>query len=291
MTDFFGARAPATELPQCAGVGFKAQHVEAVFGDRNGVAWFEVHPENYMVAGGPRPALLERLRARFPLSLHGVGLSLGGGDPDSDHLRALRVLVDRYEPAQVSEHIAWSTHDGLYLADLLPTPMNAASLAGLIDAIGRTQDALGRTILIENPSSCLALPASDMDEVAFITEAARRSGCGLLLDVNNVHVSAANLGFDAAAYIDAVPGDLVGEIHLAGHSRDAGGEALLIDDHAGMVAEPVWRLYARLIARIGPRPTLIEWDNDIPDWPTLKAEAAYADRLADHVLETERQAS
>lgn len=269
-----------SELPETAGVGFKAEHAQDVFGGESSVGWFEVHPENYMVAGGPRLAMLEELCGRYPVSMHGVGLSLGGGEKLSErHLADLKRLVDRFNPAMVSEHIAWSSHEGLYMADLLPTPMTETSLDQLVGAIDRLQDYIGRRILIENPTSYLALPQNSIPELEFITEAARRSGCGLLIDVNNVYISAHNLGFDANRFMDAVPGDLVGEIHLAGHEHDANpADNVLIDTHSRPVADPVWALFDRLIARIGPRPTLIEWDNDVPSWDVLAREAARADQ-------------
>ena len=274
------------KLPDQAGVGFKAEHAQDVFDAAPAVGWFEVHPENYMVAGGPRLAMLEELCARYPVSMHGVGLSLGGGEPlNKNHLADLKRLVDRFNPAMVSEHIAWSAHEGLYMADLLPTPMTKASLAQLVDAINTVQDFIGRRILIETPPSYVPLPQNSIPELEFISEAAEQSGCGLLIDVNNVYISAHNLGFDANAFIDAVPADLVGEIHLAGHERDANPvDDVLIDTHSRPVADPVWDLFDRLIARIGRRPTLIEWDNDVPGWDVLAREAALADRhLADAV--------
>ncbi|MEQ8391875.1 MAG: DUF692 domain-containing protein [Thalassospira sp.] len=269
-----------TILPARAGVGFKADHANDIFGTAPSVGWFEIHPENYMVAGGPRLAMLEQLCGQYPVSMHGVGLSLGGGEPlNENHLADLKRLVDRFDPAMVSEHIAWSSHEGLYMADLLPTPMTKTSLDQLIAAISRVQDYIGRRILIENPTSYMALPQNSIPELDFITEAARRSGCGLLMDVNNVYISAHNLGFDAKEFIDAVPADLVGEIHLAGHERDANqNDDVLIDTHSRPVADPVWALFDRLIGRIGPRPTLIEWDNDVPSWPVLYQEAILADR-------------
>ena len=272
-----------TQLPARAGVGFKAEHGKDIFGTAPAVGWFEVHPENYMVAGGPRLAMLEELRAHYPVSMHGVGLSLGGGEKLSEnHLADLKRLVDRFDPAMVSEHIAWSSHDGLYMADLLPTPMTKTSLDQLVQAIETVQEYIGRRILIENPTSYLPLPQNSIPELDFITEAARRSGCGLLIDVNNVYISAHNLGFDAKAFIDAVPGDLVGEIHLAGHEQDANpDDDVLIDTHSRPVADPVWALFDQLITRIGPRPTLIEWDNDVPGWDVLAAEAALADQYLD----------
>ncbi|WP_277278160.1 DUF692 domain-containing protein, partial [Thalassospira lucentensis] len=187
-------------------------------------------------------------------------------------------LVDRFNPAMVSEHIAWSSHEGLYMADLLPTPMTKTSLDQLVAAIDTVQSHIGRRILIENPTSYLPLPQNSISELDFITEAARRSGCGLLIDVNNIYISAHNLGFDAEAFVDGIPADLVGEVHLAGHERDANDQdSILIDTHSRPVADPVWALFDRLIARIGPKPTLIEWDNDVPSWPVLQHEAALAD--------------
>ena len=266
-------------VPARAGTSFKGEHAGTVLDDRPDVGWFEVHPENYMVAGGPRLAALEALRGAYPLSLHGVGLSLGGaGRLDRDHLIALRGLVERFQPALVSEHIAWSAHDGIWFADLLPPSLGRVGLERLCDNIDEAQDVLQRPILIENPANYLMLPDRDMDEAAFVVEAARRTGCGLLVDVSNIHVSAVNTGLDADAYVDAMPEDLVGEIHLAGFTiDDAGGERLLIDSHGAAVDGAVWRLYERLIGRIGARPTLVEWDRDIPAWEVLHAEAMKAE--------------
>tara|TARA_R110000796_G_scaffold88559_1_gene190535 strand:+ start:660 stop:1514 length:855 start_codon:yes stop_codon:yes gene_type:complete len=268
-----------THLPACAGVGFKAEHADEILGGKASVGWFEIHPENYMVAGGPRLAMLADVCAQYPVSMHGVGLSLGGGDPlDARHLADLKRLVDRFNPAMVSEHIAWSSHEGLYMADLLPTPMTKTSLDQLVAAIDTVQSHIARRILIENPTSYLPLPQNSISELDFITEAARRSGCGLLIDVNNIYISAHNLGFNAEAFVDGIPADLVGEVHLAGHERDANDQdSILIDTHSRPVADPVWALFDRLIARIGPKPTLIEWDNDVPSWPVLQHEAALAD--------------
>tara|TARA_R110002153_G_scaffold101029_1_gene237130 strand:+ start:291 stop:1145 length:855 start_codon:yes stop_codon:yes gene_type:complete len=268
-----------THLSACAGVGFKAEHAGEILGGKASVGWFEIHPENYMVAGGPRLAMLADVCAQYPVSMHGVGLSLGGGDPlDARHLADLKRLVDRFNPAMVSEHIAWSSHEGLYMADLLPTPMTKTSLDQLVAAIDTVQSHIARRILIENPTSYLPLPQNSISELDFITEAARRSGCGLLIDVNNIYISAHNLGFNAEAFVDGIPADLVGEVHLAGHERDANDQdSILIDTHSRPVADPVWALFDRLIARIGPKPTLIEWDNDVPSWPVLQHEAALAD--------------
>jgi uncharacterized protein (UPF0276 family) len=273
-----------------AGLGLKAQHYEAAAAAEADGLWFEAHPENYMVAGGPRLAWLEVVRRRRPLSLHGVALSLAAdADPDAGHLSRLKTLVDRFEPALVSEHLAWSAWDGTYRPDLLPFPRTAAALARIADNIGRVQDALGRTILVENPALYLGLAGHELGEAAFLAELARRTGCGLLVDVNNAYVSASNLGHDAGAYLDALPAEAIGEIHLAGHTPDAQlGQALLIDSHAAPVAEPVWALYAGLIARIGPRPTLIERDEAIPPFAVLMAERDRADRLLRAVAVPER---
>ena len=273
----FAASLPG--VPVRAGTSFKGEHAETVLEDRPEVGWFEVHPENYMVAGGPRLAALEALRGVYPLSLHGVGLSLGGaGRIERDHAIALRGLVERFQPALVSEHIAWSAHGGIWFADLLPPSLGREGLDRLCDNIDEVHDVLRRPILIENPANYLILPDRDMDEAAFVVEAARRTGCGLLVDVSNIHVSAVNTGLDAEAYIDAMPEDLVGEIHLAGFTiDDAVGERLLIDSHGAAVDAAVWRLYERLIGRIGARPTLVEWDRDIPAWEVLHAEAMEAE--------------
>ncbi len=260
--------------PPTAGLGFKAQHFEPALADPAAGLWFEVHAENYMVAGGPRLAMLEALRQERPLSLHGVGLSLAAdADPDADHLARLKRLADRFEPFAVSEHLAWSAWGGAYHGDLLPFPRSAAALARLIRNVDIVQDTLGRRILIENPALYAPLDGHDMDEAGFLTELVRHTGCGLLADINNAFVSARNLGLDALAYLDSLPAEAVGEIHLAGHGPDPEqGEALLIDTHGAPVAEPVWDLYQRLVARIGPRPTLIERDQDIPPFAELMAE-------------------
>lgn len=266
-----------------AGLGLKPQHYAQALacpavGPQSGL-WFEVHPENYMVEGGPRLAWLDAIRAERPLSLHGVGLSLAGDErPDREHLARFRALIDRYQPFLVSEHLAWSRRGGVYHPDLLPIPRSDAMLDLVCDHVDEAQEALGRSLLIENPTAYLALNGHDWDEVDFLTEIARRTGCGLLVDVNNVHVSAANMGFDAAAWIDAVPGDRVGETHVAGHRPDPIlGQALLIDSHDAPVSEAVWALHRRLVERIGARPTLVERDGDIPEFAELLAEQARAE--------------
>ncbi len=260
-------------MPPTAGLGLKPQHYADALAAEDEGLWFEVHPENYMAAGGPRLRALEAIRRQHPLSLHGVGLSLAAdANPDPTHLAALKALADRFEPFVVSEHLAWSAWRGVHQPDLLPFPRTRAALDRIAGNIGRTQDVLGRTILVENPSLYLPLTGHDLDETEFLAQLARRTGCGLLVDVNNVFVSASNLGYAAEAYLDALPAEAIGEIHLAGHGPDEGGSALLIDTHGASVVEPVWALYRRLVDRIGPRPTLIERDDDIPAFDVLMAE-------------------
>ena len=257
-----------------AGLGLKPSHyAEALAAPADGL-WFEVHPENYMVAGGPRLGWLETICARHPISLHGVALSLAAdADPDPAHIARLVALTRRIDPVLVSEHLAWSAWRGAYYPDLLPFPRTSEALARICANVERVQDALGRRIAIENPSHYLELNGHDWNEVDFLAALASRSGCGLLLDVNNVFVSARNLGGSAADYIDAFPGDLIMELHLAGHTPDpALGQALLVDSHDAPVAPEVWALYQRLVARIGPRPTLIERDGNLPSFGELLAE-------------------
>ena len=263
-------------MQPAAGIGFKPQYFhEAVASPAAGL-WFEVHAENYMVEGGPRLAMLEALRRERPLSVHGVGLSLAGAaDPDPDHLQALKRLCGRIQPFLVSEHLAWSRSGGTSFPDLLPFPRTNEALARVARNIDITQNALGRQILVENPSLYLSLDGHDWGETDFLRELVRRTGCRLLLDVNNVAVSASNLGFDPFAYVDALPADAIGEIHLAGHSPDPElGEALLIDSHDAPVSEAVWALYAHALSRSGafPAPTLIERDDNIPGFAELMAE-------------------
>lgn len=264
-----------------AGVSLKPQHFPEALAASVAGLWFEVHPENYMCDGGPRLAWLEAIRERHPLSLHGVGLSLAADeDPAPGHLAALKRLSDRFEPFVMSEHLAWSQRGDVYHPDLLPFPRCREALDRIAANVGRAQDALGRRLLIENPSLYMAIKGHELGEVEFLTELARRSGCGLLVDVNNVHVSANNLGFSAAVYLDAIPANLIGEIHLAGHSPDENvGEALLIDTHGAPVADAVWALYRRLIARIGPTPTLIERDDNIPCFKDLLGERDIAESV------------
>lgn len=267
-------------LPSGAGIGLRAPHVGELLATRPAVPWLEVHPENYM-SGGPALVLLEAVRREYPVSLHGVGLSLGTAeDIDARHLSRLRSLVDRLEPCLVSEHLSWSTAGGAYLNHLLPLPYTDETLRVVADHIDEVQNALGRRILIENPSSYLRFRHSSMAEPHFLAELARRTGCGLLCDVNNIYVSAWNVGLDAGSYLDALPTQAIGEIHLAGHAaNDADGRTILIDDHGSPVTAPVWKLYQRALERFGSVPTLIEWDTDLPELSVLLGEASVADRL------------
>lgn len=257
-----------------AGLGLKPQHFDAALDCTAAGLWFEVHPENYMVDGGPRPAWLEAIRDRHPVSLHGVALSLAAdAEPDAAHLRRLAALARRIEPVLISEHLAWSTWRGAYHPDLLPFPRTTAALLRIADNVSRTQDVLQRRIAVENPSHYLKLDGHEWAETDFLREIARRTGCGLLLDLNNVHVSASNMGYSAEEYIDAFPAEPVMEIHLAGHAPDPHlGRALLVDTHDAPVAEAVWTLHERLVRRIGARPTLIERDDNLPEFAVLLAE-------------------
>lgn len=263
-------------MTPAAGVGFKAEHFAEALVASAADLWFEVHAENYMVAGGPRLAMLEAVRRERPISLHGVGMSLAGAaDPDPDHLAALKRLVDRFEPALVSEHLAWSRLDGRCFPDLLPVPRTNEVLNRLAANIGRVQDALRHQIMIENPSHYLALRDHQWSETSFLAEIARRSGCKLLIDVNNVAVGAHNLGYDPVVWLEAIPAKLVGEIHLAGHTLDAEG-TLLIDSHDAPVSDDVWQLYEGFVSRIGAVPTLIERDSNLPPFGELMAEREHA---------------
>ena len=276
-------------LPALAGVGFKPEHFTAIRKDASGIGFFEVHAENYMGAGGLPHAQLSHLRADFPLSIHGVGLSIGGcGGLDAAHLRCLRQLCDRYEPHSFSEHLAWSSHGADYLNDLLPLPYTPETLDLVCDHIDLVQDVLNRRMLLENPATYVQFAQSTIPETEFLAEIARRTGCGLLLDVNNVFVSCTNHGTDPQDWLAGLPMGQVGEIHRGGHdAEDLPSGPLLIDSHGAAVADPVWALYAGVIAAAGPLPTLVEWDNDVPDWPVLAAEAARAAAIlaqgGDHV--------
>ncbi len=263
-------------LPDAPGVGYKPQHFTQICDRPGAVQWLEIHAENYMGDGGRPLAQLRHLSERFAMSVHGVGLSIGGEAAlDPDHLDRLKHLVGWLNPASFSEHLAWSTHDSHFLNDLLPLPYTDATLTRVADHIDQVQEALGRQMLLENPSSYLAFEESTWSEPDFLRELTRRTGCGLLLDVNNVFVSATNLGFEPRAYIDAFPLEAVGEIHLGGHDTDHDdhGAPLLIDSHGREVADPVWTLLDYTLDRAGAKPVLVEWDTDVPDWPVLSAEA------------------
>ncbi len=268
-------------LPFTPGVGYKAQHFNDIMEDAGPVGWLEIHAENYMGMGGRPLAQLRHLSEKFPFSVHGVGLSIGGeGRLDADHLARLKTLCDWLNPASFSEHLAWSTHESAFLNDLLPLPYTAATVKRVADHIDEVQSTLGRQMLLENPSSYLAFAESDMSETDFLAEIVARTGCGLLLDVNNVFVSATNLDYSPQSYIDAYPLDSVGEIHLGGHDEDEDetGAPLLIDSHGAEVVDPVWALLDYTLAKSGPKPLLIEWDTDVPEWAVLVEETKRADK-------------
>ncbi len=284
-------------LPQAIGVGFKPKHYDGLLQEAGVVRWLEVHAENYMGAGGEPRAQLAALAEKMPVSVHGVGLSLGGSDlPDNAHLMRLRDLCDRVKPAQLSEHIAWAGLPGQFANDLLPVDYSAGGLNRLVINVDHAQQVLGRTLLLENPSHYLVFAGLAYDspaiETDFLAALVEQTGCGLLLDVNNVHVTCFNLGWSARAYLDGFPFAAVGEIHLAGHSEDSdvSGMAVLIDNHGAPVAEPVWHLYEYVLGRCGARPTLIEWDTHVPDWSVLLAEAGKADAILQAVCEQEKVA-
>lgn len=277
-------RFPTFPVHGQAGTSFKPEHLAAITSETGPLGFFEVHAENYMGAGGPPHQMLESVRRDHPISLHGVSMSLGGPQPLSkDHLQRFGELVRRYEPALVSEHLAWSTHENTYLNDLLPLPYTARTLAHVCSHVDQMQTVMGRPILLENPSTYLLFAESEMSEADFMREIAKRTGCGLLLDINNVFVSATNQGYSPLDYLAEFPLSEVGEIHLAGHAeqQDDEGDLLLIDSHDGPVANAVWQLYETVIDRCGPIPTLIEWDSNIPDWPILRAEAKAAQSILD----------
>ncbi|UVM62643.1 DUF692 domain-containing protein [Pseudomonas sp. B21-010] len=275
-----------TRLPPRVGLGLKAEHFREVLQTRPDPGFFEVHAENYMVAGGPLHHFLGRIREQYPLSLHGVGLSIGAEGPlDIAHLQRLAALIDRYQPQSFSEHLAWSSHGPVFLNDLLPLAYDEATLDRVCEHVDQVQSSLKRTLLLENPATYLAFEASTLDEPHFISEVIRRTGCGLLLDVNNVYVSCINHCRDPLAYLDALPLQATGEIHLAGFAEDTDslGERLLIDDHGAPIDNAVWQLYLKVLAQTGPVATLIERDNHIPPWEVLLAEARQADQLLNAV--------
>lgn len=279
----------APPIPVQAGIGFRAEHYRDLLDTHPTIGWLEVHPENYFGDGGKPLHYLQQARETYPLSFHGVGLSLGSVDPLSNvHLSKLKDLIHRYEPALVSEHLSWGSFGGRYLNDLLPLPYTEEALVHIVSRIDQTQEYLGRQILIENVSSYLEYTNAAIPEEEFVSEAAKRSGCGILLDVNNVYVNAHNHNFDALTYLEAIPAERVQEIHLAGFTvNQVDDTEIIIDSHNQLVASDVWRLYRRAIECFGPRPTLIEWDTDLPALEVLLGEAA----KADHILEQFRVAA
>lgn len=279
-------------IPASAGIGLRSPHIAEMLTRRPSAGWLEVHAENYMGDGAGVEAL-ERLRQIYPLSVHGVGLSLGSAvGLDRNHLERLRKVCERFQPDLVSEHLAWSVADGAYLNDLLPLRYDEEALAIVARNVETVQDTLKRRVLIENLSAYLAFANSSMSEAEFLAELVERTGCGLLLDVNNVQVSAHNLQYDAKAFIDALPADAIGEIHLAGHATNqVGADTVLIDDHGSRVPPVVWTLYRHAIDRLGPRPTLIEWDTDVPVLDVLLGEAMWADMLTASIMFGRKQAA
>jgi uncharacterized protein (UPF0276 family) len=278
------SRREPSDAPKLTGTSFKHEHLSAILADGLKEGFFEVHAENYMGAGGPPHRMLAAIRENYPVSIHGVCMSIGGpGALDDVHLARFRDVVNRYEPALVSEHLAWSSHGGSFFNDLLPLPYTEQTLDQVCSHIHQVQEAIKRPILLENPSTYVAFASSTMSETEFLRAVAQRTGCGLLLDINNVFVSANNHGFLATTYLAEFPLDRVGEIHLAGHSEqeDDENELLLIDSHDRAVSDPVWKLYADVVAQIGPVPTLIEWDSKLPDWAVLRAQARMARRVMD----------
>jgi uncharacterized protein (UPF0276 family) len=281
MTDHVMRTAACSPAPAGAGIGLRAPHHLRVLSDSPAVAWFEAHTENYFADGGAHVEVLARIRANYPLSLHGVGLSLGSTDPiDTTHLERVRRAVNRFEPALLSEHLSWSSAGGRFANDLLPLPYTDEAVRHVSSRIAQAQDFLGRRILIENVSSYLQFDCSRLPEWEFLNAVAAESGCGILLDLNNIYVAARNFGFEPQLYLDAMDPRTVQEIHLAGHgSLDVGGQELLIDTHGSPVCDAVWDLYRAALRRFGDVPTLIEWDTDIPALDVLMAEAAKADSL------------
>lgn len=274
----------SSRLPALAGVGFKPAHFDAILSGAPSVGFFEIHAENYMGDGGPPHRQLSRLRQDYPLSIHGVGLSIGSGEPiDRRHLERARILCDRYRPESFSEHLAWSTHGGVFFNDLLPLPYTRETLERAIDKIDEIQNVLGRQILLENPATYLSFAETELSEPELLAEIADRSGCGLLLDVENIYVTATNKGFDAAAYLSRFAFAHVREIHLAGHFESCGasGEPFALDAHCAPVAEAVWALFGQALAQTGPVATLVEWDNETPEWTALAREAQRAQTVLD----------
>lgn len=275
-------------IPARAGVGLRSRHHFDILTASPAPAWIEAHTENYFHDGGPAVRALERARSLYPLSLHGVGLGLGSADPlDREHLERVRRAVQRFEPALVSEHACWGHAEGEHFNDLLPLPYTEEAADHLAARIREVQDCLGRQILVENLSAYVSFAEAALSEGEFLAAVVERSGCGLLLDVNNAYVNAANLGLDLERFLAALPAHAVQEIHLAGHSRRRlGARDLLLDDHGSAVCDEVWHLYGQVLRRFGPIPTLIEWDTDVPALTTLLTEAARADAELDQIMRT-----
>jgi len=277
-------RISATPTEICIGVNFKPHYFDAISQGSPRIGFFEVHAENYMIQGGLYRRQLHYLAEHYALSIHGVGLSIGGTDPiDKRHLDRLKQLCDCYRPVCISEHLAWSVHQGNFLNDLLPLVYDENTLERVITRVNQVQDYLGSRLLLENPARYIELTTDSLDETDFIKQVAERTGCGLLLDINNLYVSAVNLDFDPQQYLSDFPLPWVEEIHLAGHSSNllSDGSQLLIDDHGSPVADQVWHLFRSVIERIGPKPTIIEWDNNLPDWQELCLETDKARRITD----------
>lgn len=272
-------------IPALAGIGLRSPHYQEIANNKPNIKWLEVHPENFFCDGGIALHMLERIRESYPVSCHGVGLSLGStDDPDTTHLRKLKKFIDHINPALISEHISWSAVDGVFLNDLLPLPYTKEAVDVVSCNVLKTQDFLGRKILVENPSTYLEFNGQDMTEYEFLTEVVKKTGCGILLDVNNIYVSSQNHGLDAYEYLQNIPKNVVGEIHLAGHAqKDVEGKTILIDHHGDYVAGDVWDLYAQAIKLLGPIPTLIEWDTDIPELGELIKEAEKAQNIMDRL--------
>ncbi|MEJ2360672.1 MAG: DUF692 domain-containing protein [Gammaproteobacteria bacterium] len=279
MTHLHNSKYETRSIPVRAGIGLRSIHYREVIDDKPAIAWVEIHSENFFADGGKPHDILEEVRQSYPISMHGVGLSLGSVDPLNQwHLDKLKMLNERYQPGLISEHLCWNSIDQRYLNDLLPLPYTQEAINHIVPRIQQVQEYIGRQILIENLSSYLQFNESCMPEWDFVSEVARRSGCGILLDINNIYVNASNHHFDPDTYLKAIPVELVGEMHLAGHIRENG---YLLDTHSAPVCDAVWQLYRRAVARFGPTPTLIEWDCDIPPLPRLLQEAAKAQHILD----------
>lgn len=277
----YSAHHENSPISACAGIGLKPQHFFEIIENQPKVGWFEVHPENYMVPGGPMLYNLHKIRENYPLSFHSIGMSLGTASGiDKNHTLRLKELIERFQPSLVSDHLSWSRWGQNSLNDLLPVPYTQEALSIMVENVSQVQDILGRQIAIENPSSYFDIAGADLSEAEFLVELVKKSGASILLDVNNIFVSANNHAWSAAGYLEQIPAELVSEIHLAGHKREktSSGE-ILIDDHGSKVCDEVWALYKLALSQIGRKPTLIEWDTDIPLFSTLLDEKNLADKM------------